>query len=271
MLNIKYAKILTSIIIAKVKNIKQSFLFDNKNILLHAQNCRIMVKKNQEVSGDQRLESIEGSLSKTESFIVENQNVISIVVGIVVVVILAYFGFQKYYMDPQNVEAQEQMFNAQRFFEADSLEKALQGDGNSVGFLQIAEDYSLTKAGNLANYYAGLIYLKKGNYDLAIDYLKSFESSDHIVGSMANGAIGDAYMEKGDLSSAISYYLEAAHRDKNEFTTPLFLFKAGNTYELDKKYDDALEIYEEIKTEFPLSNEARDIDKYIARAKGLEK
>ncbi|PLX14582.1 MAG: tetratricopeptide repeat protein [Marinilabiliales bacterium] len=230
-----------------------------------------MAKKNQEVSGDQRLETIEESLSKTEGFIVENQNVISIVVGVVVVVILAYFGFQRYYMDPQNLEAQEQMFNAQRFFEADSLEKALQGDGNSMGFVQIAEDYSLTKAGNLANYYAGLCYLKKGNFDLAIDYLDNFKSSDHIVGSMASGALGDAYLENGDVSSAISYYLEAAHRDKNEFTTPLFLLKAGNTYELDKNYSDAIKVYEEIKNEFPLSNEARDIDKYIARAKGLNK
>ncbi len=231
-----------------------------------------MVKKKQEdIKVDQRLETIEESLSKTESFIVENQNTISIVVGIIVVVILAYFGFQKYYLEPQNAEAQEQMYPAQQFFEADSLDKALSGDGNSIGFVQIAEDYSLTKAGNLANYYAGLSYLKKGQFDLAIDYLENFESNDHIVASMASGAIGDAYMEKGDISSAISYYLEAAHRDKNDFTTPLFLFKAGNVYEIDKKYSDAVEVYNEIKTEFPLSNEARDIDKYIARSKGLMK
>ena len=237
---------------------------------MHAQICIRMVKKKQdELKAEQRLETIEESLSKTESFIVENQNVISIVVGVLIVVILGYFGFQKYYMEPQNTEAQEQMYNAQRYFESDSLDKALYGDGNSLGFVDVASDYSMTKAGNLANYYAGLSFLKKGNYDQALDYLKSFESSDHVIGSMAKGAIGDAYLEKGDISTAVSYYLEAAHRDANDFSTPLFLLKAGNVYELDKKYSKAVDAYTIIKEDYPNSNEAREIDKYIARANGF--
>lgn len=228
-----------------------------------------MVKKNKnDLKAEQRLENIEVSLSRTESFIVENQNVISIAVGVVVVIILAFFGFQKYYMEPQNMEAQDQMYNAQRYFESDSLDKALYGDGNSLGFIDIASDYGITKAGNLANYYAGLVFLKKGNFDQAIDYLKSFESSDHVVGSMAKGAIGDAYLEKGDRSSAISYYLEAAHRDANGFSTPLFLMKAGKVYELDNNYSKAVDAYTKVKVDYPKSNEARDIDKYIARAQG---
>lgn len=228
-----------------------------------------MVKKNKnDLKAEQRLENIEVSLSRTESFIVENQNVISIAVGVVVVIILAFFGFQKYYMEPQNMEAQDQMYNAQRYFESDSLDKALYGDGNSLGFIDIASDYGITKAGNLANYYAGLAFLKKGNFDQAIDYLKSFESSDHVVGSMAKGAIGDAYLEKGDRSSAISYYLEAAHRDANGFSTPLFLMKAGKVYELDNNYSKAVDAYTKVKVDYPKSNEARDIDKYIARAQG---
>lgn len=226
-----------------------------------------MVKKKQDENlAEQRLESIEESLSKTESFIIGNQKVISIALGVIVVIILGYFGFQKYYLEPKESEAQEEIYFSQRFFESDSLDKALFGDGNSIGFVAIADEYGLTKAGNLANYYAGMSYLKKGNFDLAIDYLKSFESSDHMVASMAAGGIGDAYMEKGDMSSAISYYLEAAHRDKNDFTTPLFLFKAGNVYELNKEYSDAIDAYQEIKSEFPFSKEALDIDKYIARA-----
>lgn len=228
-----------------------------------------MVKKNKnDLKAEQRLENIEVSLSRTESFIVENQNVISIAVGVAVVIILAFFGFQKYYMEPQNMEAQDQMYNAQRYFESDSLDKALYGDGNSLGFIDIASDYGITKAGNLANYYAGLAFLKKGNFDQAIDYLKSFESSDHVVGSMAKGAIGDAYLEKGDRSSAISYYLEAAHRDANGFSTPLFLMKAGKVYELDNNYSKAVDAYTKVKVDYPKSNEARDIDKYIARAQG---
>ena len=229
---------------------------------------RMVKKKKKDLIAEQRLENIETSLSNTERFIVENQNIISIVVGVVVVIILAFFGFQKYYMEPQNMEAQEQMFNAQRYFESDSLDKALYGDGNSLGFIDIASDYGITKAGNLANYYAGLAFLKKGNFDQALDYLKSFKSSDHVVGSMAKGAIGDAYLEKGDRSSAVSYYLEAAHRDANDFSTPLFLLKAGHVYELEKNYSKAIDAYTMIKEDYPKSNEARDIDKYIARANG---
>lgn len=229
---------------------------------------RMVKKKKKDLKAEQRLENIEVSLSRTESFIVENQNVISIAVGVIIVIILAFFGFQKYYMEPQNMEAQDQMYNAQRYFESDSLDKALYGDGNSLGFIDIASEYSITKAGNLANYYAGLAFLKKGNFDQALDYLKSFESSDHVVGSMAKGAIGDAYLEKGDRSSAVSYYLEAAHRDDNNFSTPLFLLKAGKVYELDEKYSKAVDAYTKIKEDYPKSNEARDIDKYIARAQG---
>jgi len=94
-------------------------------------------KKDPEVKGDQRLENIEETLSRTERFIVNNQKIISIVIGIIVIIILGFFGFQKYYQQPKTLEAQEQMFMAQRYFESDSLEKALYGDGNSLGFIDV--------------------------------------------------------------------------------------------------------------------------------------
>jgi tetratricopeptide (TPR) repeat protein len=137
------------------------------------------------------------------------------------------------------------------------------------GFLSIIDDYGMTKASNLSKYYAGVCYLKLGNYDEAIDYLKSFKGKDQIIGPMAKGALGDAYMEKNESSKAASYYMEAAEMNENEFTTPLFLMKAGWTYELLADYDKAVKVYERIKYDFPASNEAREIDKYIARAKGM--
>ena len=223
-------------------------------------------RKEIEKKGDQRLENIEETLTQTEQFIVNNQRNISIAVGVIIVIILGFFGYQKYYIEPKTQEAQEQIYMAQGYFEADSLDKALYGDGNSLGFIDIAEEYNMTEPGNLANYYAGIISLKKGDFQQAIDYLEGFDGEDHFVGPMATAAIGDAYVELGDLNKGADYYIEAADQKSNDLTTPLFLFKAGQVYELLKDYDNAIRIYTRIKDEYPKSSEAWTIEKYIGRA-----
>jgi tetratricopeptide (TPR) repeat protein len=151
----------------------------------------------------------------------------------------------------------------------DSLNLALNGDGMYPGFLRIIDDYGMTKAANLSKYYAGVCYLRLGNFDEAIDYLESFKGRDQIVGPMAKGALGDAYLEKNQNDKAVACYTEAAEMNLNDFSTPLFLLKAGWTYEIMAEYDKAVKVYEQIKYDFPSSNEAREIDKYIARAKGM--
>jgi len=227
-------------------------------------------KKHQDVKGDQRLENIEETLTKTEQFIFNNQKNISVVVLIILAAIIGYFAYNKYYMAPKSMEASKQMFAAQRYFELDSLDKALYGDGNNLGFLDIIDEYSMTKPGNLANYYAGMCFLKKKDFNQAIDFLEDFSGNDHLVGPMATGAIGDANLELGDQKKAVAYYMEAANQDGNGFTAPLFLMKAGNVYELMGSYDDAISTYTRIKNEFVKSKEARSIDKYIARAEALK-
>ncbi len=227
-------------------------------------------KKHQEEKGDQRLENIEESLSRTEQFIFNNQKNISVVVFIVVVAIIGYFAYNKYYMAPKTTEASKQMFAAQRYFESDSLDKAIYGDGNNLGFLDIIDEYGMTQPGNLANYYAGISFLKKKEFNQAIDYLKKFSGDDHLIQPMAIGAIGDAYLELGEQKKAVDHYLKAANYDKNGFTAPLFLMKAGNVYELMADYGGAIKTYKQVKTEYPKSKEAFDIDKYIARAETLK-
>ncbi len=227
-----------------------------------------MAKKKKDKT-EKEIVAVQESLTKTELFIEKNQKTISIVVGIIIVIILGYFGYKKYYLGPRNKEAQSQMFMAEKYFDEDSLNLALNGDGNYLGFLDIIDDYRRTKSANLSNYYAGICYLKKRDFKNAIDYLKNFNSEDQMVSSSAKGAIGDAYMELGDNEKALDYYLRAADDKVNNFTTPLFLKRAGLTYEILGKYDKAEELYQRIKKDFPRSNEAREIDKYIARAKGL--
>ena len=155
-----------------------------------------MVKKSDKSDKtEDRIVKVEEAFGKTEQFIENNQKIILIVVGIIVVVVLGFFGFKRFYLAPKEKEAQGQMFMAEKYFEQDSITKALNGDGNYPGFLDIIDQYGITKTGNLAHYYAGICYLKKGEFEKAIDHLKHFSTKDKIVGPMALGAIGDAYME----------------------------------------------------------------------------
>jgi len=214
---------------------------------------------------EERIVAVEEAFSKTEQFIEKNQKIILIVVGALIVVVLGYFGFKRLYLAPREKDAQTQMFMAEKYFEMDSLNKALKGDGNYLGFLNIIDDYKFTKSANLSHYYAGICYLKKGEFQNAIDQLSDFSSGDELVGPMAIGALGDAYMEMNNTDKAIGYYLKAADKRKNDLTSPVFLMKAGMAYELEGKNAEALKTYTRIKTEFARTNEGREVDKYIAR------
>lgn len=220
---------------------------------------------------EEKIQVVEEALGRTELFIEKNQKLLTIIIGAIVLVVLGYFGFQRFYIAPREKEAQSQMFMAQKYFEQDSLKKALNGDGNYLGFLSIIDDYSMTTAANLSHYYAGLIYLKQGDFNTAITQLKKFSSDDEFIGPMATGAIGDAYMELKDTKKAIDYYLKAADQKTNDLTSSQFLLKAGWALELSGDYNKAAETYKRIQKEFPKSMESRDIEKYIARSEALGK
>ncbi len=216
---------------------------------------------------EDQIVALEEALGKTEQFIERNQKILIIVISAIVIIILGFYGYKKLYVAPQETEAQEQMFQAEAYFEVDSLSRALYGDGNNLGFIDIASEYSVTKAGNIANYYAGICFLKKGNFEEALNYLNDFSLEGQIIAPMALGAMGDAYMELGDMETAVDYYMKAADYDINDFTTPLFLMKAGWTYELLEEYDKAFDTFDRIDKEFQRSPEARDVPKYKARVK----
>ena len=220
---------------------------------------------------EEKIQVVEEVLGRSEQFIEKNQKLITILVGAIILIVLGYFGFQKFYLAPREKEAQSQIFMAQKYFEQDSLNLALNGDGNYLGFLSIIDDYGMTKTAYLSHFYTGMIYLKKGDFNKAIEHLKKFDSDDEFIGSMATGAIGDAYLEQNNTEKAIEYYLKAADQKKNDLTSPQFLLKAAWACETVGKYDKAIEAYERIQKEFTKSVESRDIEKYIARAKILSK
>lgn len=218
----------------------------------------------------QGLKNVEETLTRTEQLLEENYK--PLLIGLAVLVILvgaAWLG--RMYLSKKNDEAQSQMFQAQKYLEMDSLNLALNGDGNYLGFADIASEYKFTKAGNLARYSAGICNLHLGNYEEAIKYLDKYSKKDKVIGSIAIGATGDAYVELGNTEKGITKYLEAADFADNQFNTPLYLMKAAELYEMSGKYAEALELYQRIKDKYPSSTEGVTIDKYIARALLLSK
>ena len=205
------------------------------------------------------------AFSKFEEYINRNKNIITAIVGGLVLVIGGYFAFKYLYLQPKEEEAQKQIFFAQRYLERDSLALALNGDKNYPGFLKIIDEYKWTKAANLSHYYAGSIYLRQGKFDEAINHLNDFNGKKTAVQAMAFGLLGDAYTEKGSFDEGIDHYKKAAYTVENEATTPFFLKKAAMALEHEKNNDEALKLYQEIKSKYPNSAEGRDAEKAIYR------
>jgi tetratricopeptide (TPR) repeat protein len=222
-----------------------------------------MAKKNKDVN-PHGIQNVEETLTRTEHFLEENYKYLLYGLSAIIILIgIIWLG--KIYLSKQNDEAQAQMYQAENYLEMDSLKLALNGDGNYLGFIDIADEYKFTKSGNLAKYCSGVCYLHLGEFEKAIEYLTKYKKEDNVIAALALGAIGDAYVELGDLEKGITKYLEAADYSENAFNTPLFLMKAGQLYELQAKYPDALKVYERIQNSFPQSTEGISIEKYIAK------
>jgi tetratricopeptide (TPR) repeat protein len=225
-----------------------------------------MVKMKKTQAPD-KLQEVESALSRTERYIEDNQKLLTIIILGLVVVVIAFMGYKRLILMPAEKEAQSQMFMAERYFEQDSFNLALYGDGNNLGMLDIIDDYGITKSSELAHYYAGISFLHLGEFELAIEQLEKFSSNDKMIILIATGAIGDAYLELDEPSKAITYYEKAATTEDNIFVNPIYLMKAGQVYESQEKFQKALETYQKIKDNYPESQEAQEIEKYIAKVK----
>ncbi|SDK75184.1 Tetratricopeptide repeat-containing protein [Catalinimonas alkaloidigena] len=215
-------------------------------------------------ASDKVLESpdaLRGQLDRTEDFFRKNR---AIVLGVALVVGLAIAGiaFWRYAQRQNEVEAQQYMFPAVYYYEADSLNKALNGDDINYGLLYIADEYGSTDAGNLAKFYIGSIYLKQGQYQQAIDALQDFQSDDLLLPARADALIGDAYMELENYAQAISAYKEAANYKPNDQFTPRYLMKLALAYEKNNQMGEAATTYARIINEYPQAAEVTEAKKY---------
>ena len=247
-------------LISFLKNDKKNYicgLFDEKKA--------VMSKKNEENATG--FQTVENALSRTEQYIEENQKSLTIIIIAIVVVVGGYLGWKKFYLEPTNREASAAMYVAEQYFEQDSFNLALEGDGANYGFIDIIDEYGVTKSANLAHYYSGISYMRTGLFEEAIDHLERFDAEDIMIASVALGAIGDCYMELDDVENAVTFYVKAGQRKKNSFTSPVYLKKAGLAYEELQDYDKALKVYQTIEKDYPDSDEGKVIEKYITALK----
>jgi tetratricopeptide (TPR) repeat protein len=208
---------------------------------------------------------LKGSVNRAEVFYQNNARIINIVGIAIILVIGGYFGYKNLYLKPREAKAVSMVFKAQQYFARDSFRLALEGDGNNYGYLQVIQRYGNTKVGNLARYSAGVCYVRMGEYQKGIDYLKKFDAGDNVVQAMAYGLMGDAYMELGQTDQGIAWYKKAASYNDNNVISPIYLMRAGLASEKAGKTQDAIAFFQTIKDKYPLSAEGRDMDKYLAR------
>lgn len=215
---------------------------------------------------------VEELVSRSELFIEKYST--KILVGIVAIIVIAggIFAYRNLYLAPKQLEASAALFKGEQYFARDSFQLALNGNGaDYAGFEAIIDQYGGTKAGNLAKAYAGICYFNLGEYEKALELLKSFSASDQMIAPAIVGKIGDCYVNMGNTQEGVSYFEKAAQAADNNVISPVYLKKAGFAYESLQQYDKAVKAYKTIKEKYYGSMEASDIDKYIARASALAK
>ena len=224
-----------------------------------------MAKKNNNT--DKQFANIEQSLSKTEQFIEDNRNILISIIGAIIIIFLFIYGYKNFYKSPLNIKAQNQLFIGEQYFEKDDFQVALNGTENYIGLIGITEKYSNTQSGNLARYYAGISYLRLGEFENAIQMLEKYNSEDKLLLSISQAAIGDAFSEINQPKEAIEYYKKAIKIANNNLTTPIFLMKCAKIYESEEQFKEAKSCYLKIQSDYPESTQAKNIEKYINKLK----
>ena len=216
--------------------------------------------------------NVEDALTQSEAFLIKYKNAIIGGVVAVIIIVAGFIMYKNLYAEPREEKAQAALFKGQEYFEQDAFEQALNGDSiGYTGFLKVADDYSGTKAANLAKAYAGICYAQLGKYEEAVKMLDSFNGKDQMVAPAILGAAGNCYAQLGQLDKAASTLLSAADKADNNTLSPIFLIQAGEILVKQGKYDDAVNAYTKIKDKYFQSYQAMDIDKYNEQAKLMKK
>jgi len=210
---------------------------------------------------------LEEAMSSSEAFIIKYKNKFLAGIAAIVIVVGGVLGYQQFISEPNERKASEASFRGEQYFMADNYELALNGDSLGYeGFLKIADKFSGTDAGKLANAYAGLCYAQLGQYENAIKYLNEFSADDQLVSPALMATMGNCYAQLGQLDKAAATLVKAASKANSHALSPIYLLQAGQLYEKLGKNIEAISAYQTIKDKYFNSYLSMDIDKYIERA-----
>ncbi|MBE6276762.1 MAG: tetratricopeptide repeat protein [Bacteroides sp.] len=210
---------------------------------------------------------LEAAMSSSEAFIIKYKNKFLAGIAAIVIVVGGILGYQNFISEPNEKKASEALFKGEQYFNADNFELALNGDSLGYkGFLNVANEFSGTDAGKLANAYAGLCYAQLGKYEEALNYLNKFDANDQLVSPALLGTMGNCYAQLNQLDKAADTLVKAADKANSQALSPIYLIQAGQIYEKLGKKSEAINAYKTIKEKYFNSYQSMDIDKYIERA-----
>jgi len=207
---------------------------------------------------------------KAQEFFYENRTLVYGVAAGLIVVLLAIAGYA-WLQSQKAVEAQEQLGGIVTVYEKGEYRAALDGTGEHLGLLAIADEYGGTDAGNLARFYAADALFRLGEYDQALEFFQAYDKGEDIVGASALAGEATIHEIKGDHALAGNLYRQAAGQFENEMTSPQYLMAAGRAYEQAGQYDNAGTAYQTIQDSYPESTEAQNIDFYLARVRAAQR
>ena len=215
----------------------------------------------------QQAAPVEQTISQSEAFFLKYKKAIIAAVVALIVIVAGIVLYKTYVSGPREVKASTAIAKGQEYFQAANYEMALNGDSvNFKGFAKLADEYSSTAAGNLANLYAGLCYAKLDKWEDAVKYLEKYDAADdQMISPAAEGALGNAYAHLNQLDKAVSHLKKAAEKADNNSLSPTFLIQAGEILESQGKNDEALKLYQTVKEKYFNSMAYQTIDGYIER------
>ncbi len=212
-------------------------------------------------------DSSEIIIAKAKDFWSKYGKLLTIASVIVIVVAGGYYAYSNFVVKPKEAKAAELMFKAEEYYRMDSLQKALNGDGLYWGFLKVIDKYGGTDAGNMANFYAGAIYVKLNENEKAIKYLKKFSSDSKMLNSRAYRLMADAYSDMNQSKEALNYYKKAGHAFESDeaFSADCLFIGAFLAQKVLNDPASAIELYKEVKKKFPRTQQGFDADNYLAQ------
>jgi tetratricopeptide (TPR) repeat protein len=209
----------------------------------------------------------EEIIAKAKDFWEKYSRPVTIIATVIIVLVGGYYIYRNFFQNPKEAKAADAMFMAEQYYRMDSVNLALNGDGQNDGFLRVIDKFGGTDAANLARFYTGNCYIRLGENERAIKYLKKFSTGAKQVQARAYKLLADAYSETGKNGDALEYYKKAAHHfEKDEANSAEYLFLAAFFADrVMKNSKEAIELYKELKEKFPATQQGRQVDNYLAQ------